>query len=340
MKKAPRSFPVIWFIEIPLFRVISIAAVCMSLHGGFSYLKAQDIPESSDHPLISRYDGSEIVRYETEEFTDYHLLTGPAVNYGGIEQNMDAAVTLEGKLTRITYRAPAGRSSLEVFRNYETALAGAGFEQIFNCARENCGGRNFNHAASPKNYYLAFGEYHTEQRYLASRLDRPGGEVYVSLYLVLNESGGGPNRNRVMVQLDVIEITSMDEEMVIADADAISQHLAAEGRIALYGILFDYDQDTIQPGSKPQLDEIGLFLAENTDLNVFIVGHTDNSGSYEYNLDLSRRRAGRVVEVLVDQYNIEPGRLTAAGVGMVAPVASNRTEEGRTLNRRVEIVER
>lgn len=300
---------------------------------------AQDISGSSDHPLISRYEGSEIVSYETNEFTDYFLLTAPAENYGGIEQNMDATTTLEGKLTRITYRAPADRSPLEVFRNYEMALSEAGFEQIFNCAREGCGGRNFNHAASPQNYYLGFSEDDEEQRYLAGRLDRAGGDVYVSLYLVLNRSGGGPDRNRVMVQLDVIELTAMDEQMVLVDANAMLRDLTAEGRVALYGILFNFDEDTLLPESRSQLEEIGKLLTENPGLNVFIVGHTDNQGSYEYNLDLSQRRAGRVVEALVNDHGIERNRLTPVGVGMVAPVATNRTEEGRTLNRRVEIVE-
>lgn len=316
-----------------------ILALFLFIPGSFCFLCAQDVPGSSDHPLISRYEGSEILKYETEEFTDYSLLTGPAKKTGGIEQNRDAATALEGKLTRVTYRAPAERSPLEVFRNYETALAEAGFEQVFNCAREECGGRNFNHAASPKNYYMGFGEYHAEQRYLAARLDMPSGEVYVSLYLVLNKSGGGPDRNRTLVQLDVIELTDMDKQMVLVDADAMLNNLAAEGRVALYGILFNFDEDTLLPESRPQLKEIGKLLSEHPDLRVFVVGHTDGRGSYEYNLNLSQRRAVRVVESLANDHGIDRSRLQAIGVGMVAPVATNRTEEGRTLNRRVEIVE-
>lgn len=321
------------------FKRVLLSALCLLITGNFCFLYAQDVSGSSDHPLISRYEGSEIVKYETKEFTDYSLLTGPAKNYGGIEQNRDATIILEGKVTRITYRAPAERSPLEVFRNYEAALAEAGFEQIFNCAREECGGRNFNHAASPKNYYMGFGEYHAEQRYLAASLNRPGSEVYVSLYLVLNKSGGGPDRNRALVQLDVIELTAMDEQMVLVDANAMLRDLAAEGRVSLYGILFNYDEDTLLPESGPQLEEIGELLSQNPELRVFVVGHTDGQGSYEYNVDLSQRRAGRVVESLVNDHGIDRNRLQPVGVGMVAPVATNRTEEGRTLNRRVEIVE-
>ncbi len=75
------------------------------------------------------------------------------------------------------------------------------------------------------------------------------------------------------------------------------------------------------------------------DLRVLIVGHTDSTGDREYNMGLSRRRAEAVVKSLRDHYGIAASRLIPAGVGMLAPVASNRTEEGRAKNRRVELVE-
>ena len=75
-------------------------------------------------------------------------------------------------------------------------------------------------------------------------------------------------------------------------------------------------------------------------MKAFVVGHTDTSGSFEHNLDLSMRRAAAVVEVLVTAHGISEGRLTPRGVGPLAPVASNDTEAGRALNRRVELVRR
>jgi len=301
---------------------------------------AEDVPGSADHPLIPRYEGSEIVRYETEAFTDHRMLTAPARAYGGLEENLDATIVLEGALTRITYRAPAERSSLEVVRNYEQALKTAGFETIFACGGEECGGRNFNHAASPKTYYMGFGEYHAEQRYLAAKLARPQGDVYASVYVVMNKAGGGPDRSRALVQLDVIEIKPMEERMVVTEASDMQRDLAAQGRVAVYGILFDFDSDQMRPDSRPQLDEIGKLLSESPELKVLIVGHTDGQGAYDYNLDLSKRRAASVVDALIGEYRIDGGRLTPVGVGMAAPVATNRSEDGRALNRRVELVER
>ena len=70
------------------------------------------------------------------------------------------------------------------------------------------------------------------------------------------------------------------------------------------------------------------------------VGHTDAQGAVDYNLSLSQRRAQAVVDALVTGQGVDRKRLTPAGAGMVAPVATNRTDEGRAKNRRVEIVER
>lgn len=301
---------------------------------------AEDGSGSADHPLIPRYEGSEIVRYDVQEFTEYRLPVGEAKAYGGLEKNLESTIALEGKVTRLSYRAPAERGVLEVFRNYENALKEAGFEQVFACSAASCGGRNFNHVIASGPLYGLFGEYYQEQRYLAAKSDKGPAPVYVSLYAVMNKAGGGPNRNRTMIQLDVIELKPMEERMVVVDAGMMGNELATEGSVALYGILFDFDKADIRPDSKPQLDEIAALLKSNPDLDVLVVGHTDGKGEFDYNQALSERRARAVVAALVDDYGISAKRLTPVGVGMAAPVATNRTEEGRAKNRRVVLVER
>jgi outer membrane protein OmpA-like peptidoglycan-associated protein len=301
---------------------------------------ARDVKGSSDHPLVPRYEGSEILRHGVQAFTDYRLYTQPVRNSGGPAKNVDATILLEGKLTRITYRAPAERSSLEVFRNYEGALRKAGFQTIFACSARECGGRNFNHAVSPREGYSWFGEYHAEQRFLSARLPRPEGDVYVSLYVVMNKAGGGPNKDRAILQLDVVEVKPMEERMVVAKAGDMQRGIGVEGRVAVYGILFDFDKDTLRPDSRPQLEEIASLMKGAPKLRVLIVGHTDAAGAMDYNQKLSERRARAVVEALVRDHGVERARLASAGVGMAAPVATNRTDEGRAKNRRVELVER
>jgi len=119
----------------------------------------------------------------------------------------------------------------------------------------------------------------------------------------------------------------------------MEQALARDGRVAIYGILFDFDQADIKAESRPQIDQLGELLKKNPKLDVLIVGHTDGQGAFDYNLSLSQRRAQAIASALTAS-GIAAKRLTPAGAGMVAPVASNRTEDGRAKNRRVEIVER
>jgi outer membrane protein OmpA-like peptidoglycan-associated protein len=101
-------------------------------------------------------------------------------------------------------------------------------------------------------------------------------------------------------------------------------------------ILFDFDSSVLKVSSQDQLRQMGEVFVKYPDTDIIIAGHTDNKGSEEYNQKLSERRANAVRGFLVDA-NINPARLTTYGYGESRPVASNDTEEGRKLNRRVEI---
>jgi OmpA-OmpF porin, OOP family len=116
--------------------------------------------------------------------------------------------------------------------------------------------------------------------------------------------------------------------------------LAESGRVATQGILFDTGKDVIRPESTPTLKEIAAMLAEHTDLQLTIEGHTDNVGAAAANLALSQKRADAVRAALVSQYGIDGSRLIATGRGQTAPAAPNTTPEGRQQNRRVELVKR
>jgi outer membrane protein OmpA-like peptidoglycan-associated protein len=126
--------------------------------------------------------------------------------------------------------------------------------------------------------------------------------------------------------------------MVVVKADEMARNIATTGRVALYGIFFDTNKADLKPESNPTLMEIAGLLKVDSKLAVLIVGHTDNQGAYDYNVDLSRRRAEAVVKALTTSFQADPKRLRAAGVGMLAPAASNDAEDGRAKNRRVEVV--
>ncbi len=298
-----------------------------------------DVEGSSDHPMVSRYPGTEIIDYDFREFDEYNILTGKVVHAPSEPGNSKAESSekLEGKVTMIAYYLPEDRSTLEVFRNYEDALKAEGFEILYTCSNKECGGRPFNHKVVE--YKNGFGDNYYEQRFLAAKLIRDEGDVYVSLYTVKNTTGGGPDRNHIYTQVDVIEIAPMDEGLVSVDADAMAEEIFETGSISIYGILFDFDKADIKPESAATIKEIATLLNDNPDLKLFIVGHTDNKGSIDYNTNLSEKRAQAVVGVLVNEHGIDSARVTPKGLGFLAPVVSNSTEEGRSKNRRVELVE-
>jgi len=138
--------------------------------------------------------------------------------------------------------------------------------------------------------------------------------------------------------LYIVEKAAMKQQ-VTADAKFMADGISSTGHVAVYGIYFDFNKSDVKAESEPALQEIIKLLSGNPSLKVFIVGHTDNVGGVDFNMKLSQARADAVVKVLTTKYKINPQRLKAYGVGQLAPVAPNKTEEGRAKNRRVELVE-
>jgi len=137
--------------------------------------------------------------------------------------------------------------------------------------------------------------------------------------------------------LRIIEKQAMEQD-VTANAESMAQSIKATGRAAIYGIYFDSGKSVVKPESEPALTEIAKLLKADPKLKLYVVGHTDNVGTFEYNLKLSKERADAVVKALVEKHGIAAARLQPFGAGPAAPVESNQTEEGRAKNRRVELV--
>ena len=142
-----------------------------------------------------------------------------------------------------------------------------------------------------------------------------------------------------VVQLDIIEAKPMETGLVKVNAEALAKEIERIGHVSLYGIYFDSGEAEVKPQSEEELGEIAKLLGQDPKLNLYMVGHTDNVGTFSSNMDLSQRRAEAVVKTLVAKHGIDTKRLHPVGVGPLAPVASNKTAEGRAKNRRVEIVE-
>lgn len=140
-------------------------------------------------------------------------------------------------------------------------------------------------------------------------------------------------------RLKIVQRESM-KQVVEATADFMKQGLKETGKVALYGILFDFGKSTLRPESAPVLQEIAQLLKSDKTLTVFVVGHTDNVGDYAMNLKLSADRAAAVMKELTSKYAVPAAQLIPFGAGPTSPVASNDTDQGRQLNRRVELVKK
>jgi outer membrane protein OmpA-like peptidoglycan-associated protein len=281
-----------------------------------------DIPGSKDHPLISRYPGLVITMYSVKDFDDFLFPLGkldPSSSKFAKSQHVD------GKVTRIYYEYPEDRSTLEIFRNYETALKNSGFVTLFTCGSEDTCGYGDVRLTSDRSE-----RWWSQPRQLSAKLSRATGDIYVSFHVYGSSHG---------IQLDVIEPKPMEGGLVTVDAAALGNDIARDGHTAVYGIFFDSGKADVKPESDPALGEIAKLLKENAKLQLYVVGHTDAMGALNSNMDLSQRRAEATVKVLTGKYGISPARLRAWGDGPTSPVATNKTEDGRAKNRRVELVE-
>lgn len=301
-----------------------------------------DIEGSKDHPVISRYPGSVIVYYVEEDYTEYSIAHGPETGY----RNIDDWIDVEGKFTRIYYELSGTTTITQIYRNFLSALEKTKFRIIAKGINKdrNVGkevgertwlGTFFRKNPFPANSKVLLSAGSSSSGgscYIASELSKPDGRIYIII------SGIEYSDKKTVYMIDIIEETKMEDDLIQMNAEEMLKGIRAEGKIALYGIYFDTDKSDIKPESNATLKEIVNLLKSDKNLNLYIVGHTDMTGSFDHNLDLSKKRADSVVRELITKYGVSKNRLTANGVGPLAPVSTNEDESGRKFNRRVELV--
>lgn len=219
--------------------------------------------------------------------------------------NSEKSQTVEGHSIYVNYylndnaQTPSG---LQITRNYTNAVRKIGGQIIY--------------------------EYEDGgTQYSVMKLLKNGAEVWAMV-------GAGGNG---MYVINIIEKQTMNQD-VVADANSLANSIKESGKVAVYGIYFDTGKSVLKPESKPTLTEISKLLKADPNLKLYVVGHTDNTGLFDANMKLSMDRAVSVVNALVTQFSVNAALLKACGDGPTSPVASNDKEEGKALNRRVELV--
>jgi outer membrane protein OmpA-like peptidoglycan-associated protein len=114
--------------------------------------------------------------------------------------------------------------------------------------------------------------------------------------------------------------------------------LIEEGKFSTTGILFDFQSAVIKPESYAVVKDIASVLKENPSIRVKVTGHTSSDGDDNANMELSKKRAAAVKDLLVSEFGLDAARLESEGKGETQPVADNKTKEGKVLNRRVEFI--
>jgi OmpA-OmpF porin, OOP family len=215
----------------------------------------------------------------------------------------DGTQSVEGRHLHYTYdydeAAGSSPGFLQIVRNYEAAAKKIGGEILS-----------------------------SDTRRTTIRIAKNGLETWVAL-----EAFNGGSE----YELNIIERQVMKQD-VAANAAALQSGLAQDGHVEVPGIYFDSGKSEVKPESEPALKELVKLLRANPSMRVWVVGHTDSVGSPDSNVALSNARAASVIRSLA-QLGIEPKRLAPHGSGPFSPVASNRTDQGRARNRRVELVE-
>ena len=321
---------------------------------------SKDVAGSKDHPVLKRMEGSVILHYSSKKFDSLQVALQKIVfDYNDQKIKDWKKLTVEGARTTLFYREPKDAGTLECLRSYQNDLKGAGFEVLF---EGDSTSKPTDESNTLDNGYGRFlkAVYQSETDYDLQQYTMPGsddyrytalkksgengaGDVYVTIFCAaVTGSWKAPEKGilegTVVARVDVLETKAMGNRMVLVKADEMEKQINATGRVALYGIYFDFNKATLQPESADALKEVQNLMKADPQLKLLVVGHTDNVGGFDSNKTLSERRAAAVITELEKNYGIVGQRLSSFGCSFACPTAPNTTEEGRAKNRRVELV--
>lgn len=262
---------------------------------------AADAPGCKDYPLFNRMPSYQITACEDVTFDAVQFPSGA---------DGSQSVTVEGRKIVMEYMLQEGAkpaSALQVHRNFEAAVLAAKGTVLGT------------YDTSKGHHSPLFDQW---DRVGVYQLRQGAREIWVQV-MAADYPG---------YKLRIVERQAMKQDIA---ANELLDRINKDGFVALY-INFDTGKSVIKPDSLTQLDQVAAMLKSTPALKLEIGGHTDNVGGEAANQKLSEARARSVMATLVER-GTDAQRLTAKGYGQSAPVADNRTEEGRAKNRRVEL---
>ncbi len=245
---------------------------------------------------------------------------------------------LEGQLVLRAWRVPLeGRAGLPLFQALRAQMPELGFRVLHDCADKLCGGYDFVFRARvlpPPEMEVDLGDFH----YLSAvARDDPG--HHIGLLVSRDEDSGFVQLAEITpASGDIPALEAPPRVPLAADLEGLEAALGRDGRAVLSGIAFEAGRTALAEGSEAALAAVASLLEKDPGLSLLLVGHSDNSGSLEANIRVSRARAEAVRAALVSGFGVDQARLRAEGAGFLTPLEANLDEEARARNRRVEIV--
>ncbi|HUS55226.1 MAG TPA: OmpA family protein [Thermohalobaculum sp.] len=316
-----------------------ILAAALAICAAFA-APAQEVPTTPDPGAP---DGAVITAHSDRPYDRYEL---PIGSYSGNVANSRA---IDGRVIWSSFRLDASDvSTAEVMAGYRARLSALDFDPIFDCATAGCGGFDFRFAVQllPAPAMLIdtadFAQFSASRpagpgldgnatTYVSVLVSRVLGAVYIQTVLI---EPGNPGRAIAAAP----EPDAAAQPVILAqDEESLIERLTQFGHVPVQGLVFETGGAALSASSASALETLAQLLSRNPALAVVIVGHSDNQGGLDANIALSKRRAEAVLMALVDR-GVAAARLEAHGAGYLAPVTTNATEDGRTLNRRVELV--
>lgn len=319
---------------------------------GLQFFVGSFQPAMANDPIsgiVGIYEGARTIYTKKEAYSQAPFRLNPSPDKGTkVEPFLH-----EGRYYAALYERPTNLSAFQIYADYRQKLEGLGFEVVGLCVANNCHRHRedawfepvarsmiAHGAPKPISYFTNTVKNMTTVT-MVRRTDR--GDTWVSFISSQTDPGQQHKRQDNIydnvfgyVIVDAAELP--DEKKVVTTASEMQQSISQTGKIALYGIYFDTNSASLRAESAPALQEISKYLHSSPDSKIIIAGHTDSVGAFDYNVDLSKRRADAVIKELAQNHGVSTSRMTSFGAGMTAPVSTNETEEGRALNRRVELV--
>ncbi|MFA6618931.1 MAG: OmpA family protein [Candidatus Neomarinimicrobiota bacterium] len=281
--------------------------------------------------IISLFRGSKKIYDDNIGYETHYYLTGPRSHKA-----------IDGKIRRQFCKVADTISAYEIIKNYEKAISDKGGSIIYlsrnaNRYRDAISGERisfmrdfFTYGRVNHNQYEYMYFPSVAEEYLVGKVLTASNDIFISVASATIDNA---------TYYSLVTILAKPMDMGNVSLNVLNEGIAKSGRVAIYDIYFDVGKSEVKNESSAALAIIAKYLKENPDKKFLIVGHTDNTGDFNANVNLSEDRANSMIKILIRKHGIRQEQLTPYGVGSVSPRTSNETKDGRARNRRVELVE-